>query len=458
MIMDRRSSLGSLGCVIGALTLFGCAAQTGEDQAVSSQSALEGADPVEFTPFEDPGGIAAVGDGEIRRVVESAREYQRVFGHAPPDGVDLSGRGIAIFYSPGVKNTGGYEASIESVEVRSRTLYVTTRLSSPGEGCIVTQSLTHPHAFAELKRPRGVTRVRFLTDDVVRDCTEPAPTCDDAVCPAGQHCELVDVVCIRAPCPPLPECVEDEPAPTTCGGFGGFPCPDKLSCVDDPRDDCDPNNGGADCGGICVCDILAKCQAGYVFDRSTDVCACVPDPTLDPCAAVRCKAGTHCVADGDAASCVTDGPFCGGFGGFPCPGSGQCEDNPGDGCSPENGGADCGGICTCNIRALCIQGYAFDPSPEVCACVPETNPCAAILCIEGTQCEVVDGKGTCVPQDNPCAAILCLEGTQCEVVDGKGVCQEICGKSTCSEGTTCCNASCGMCAPPGFACIQIACE
>ena len=37
-----------------------------------------------------------------------------------------------------------------------------------------------------------------------------------------------------------------------CGGFGNFPCPEGLVCVDVPNDDCDPNAGGADCPGMCV--------------------------------------------------------------------------------------------------------------------------------------------------------------------------------------------------------------
>jgi hypothetical protein len=37
-----------------------------------------------------------------------------------------------------------------------------------------------------------------------------------------------------------------------CGGIAGFPCPDGLKCADDPSDDCDPTQGGADCPGICV--------------------------------------------------------------------------------------------------------------------------------------------------------------------------------------------------------------
>lgn len=42
------------------------------------------------------------------------------------------------------------------------------------------------------------------------------------------------------------------PAPQACGGISGIPCPDGMKCVDDPSDDCDPKNGGADCFGICM--------------------------------------------------------------------------------------------------------------------------------------------------------------------------------------------------------------
>jgi hypothetical protein len=36
-----------------------------------------------------------------------------------------------------------------------------------------------------------------------------------------------------------------------CGGIAAIPCAEGFTCVDDPNDDCDPNQGGADCGGIC---------------------------------------------------------------------------------------------------------------------------------------------------------------------------------------------------------------
>lgn len=38
----------------------------------------------------------------------------------------------------------------------------------------------------------------------------------------------------------------------TCGGFAGFECDPGFTCVDDPTDGCDPDRGGADCGGWCL--------------------------------------------------------------------------------------------------------------------------------------------------------------------------------------------------------------
>lgn len=48
------------------------------------------------------------------------------------------------------------------------------------------------------------------------------------------------------------ECAPSEPP--MCGGIAEIQCPDGLICIDDPDDDCDPENGGADCSGICVAD------------------------------------------------------------------------------------------------------------------------------------------------------------------------------------------------------------
>ena len=91
----------------------------------------------------------------------------------------------------------------------------------------------------------------------------------------------------------------------------------------------------------------------------------------------------------------------------------------------------------------CLLHAAFAPSqhlmpfesPDTCACVPDTvSACAAMFCPVGTNCIEQDGEGYCVS-----------DGTLA------------CGTATCGEGSVCCNPSCGICTPPGHACIQIAC-
>jgi hypothetical protein len=45
---------------------------------------------------------------------------------------------------------------------------------------------------------------------------------------------------------------EAAPGGQRCGGIQGLECSNpRQVCVDDPRDNCDPKTGGADCIGIC---------------------------------------------------------------------------------------------------------------------------------------------------------------------------------------------------------------
>jgi hypothetical protein len=37
-----------------------------------------------------------------------------------------------------------------------------------------------------------------------------------------------------------------------CGGFAAIQCPEGQRCVDDPRDTCFPQQGDADCSGVCI--------------------------------------------------------------------------------------------------------------------------------------------------------------------------------------------------------------
>jgi hypothetical protein len=147
------------------------------------------------------------------------------------------------------------------------------------------------------------------------------------------------------------------------------------------------------------------------------------------CGNVTCAAGEVCcnescgICTAPGAGCTKQlcndsepPPRCGGFAGFTCPGFGECIDDPSDDCDPENGGADCGGLCTCppgaGAAVLCAQDSPWSSDPNVCGC---------------------DSSA------------------------GGGTVGETCGKNVCPSGQTCCNASCGICAPPDGACIQIAC-
>jgi hypothetical protein len=94
-------------------------------------------------------------------------------------------------------------------------------------------------------------------------------------CVRGKHCEVVQVQCIRAPCPAVAQCIDDMPR-VTCGGFAARPCPGAGQCVDDPADGCDPKHGGADCGGICECSKAGSCTQGQHWDSDATVCDCTP--------------------------------------------------------------------------------------------------------------------------------------------------------------------------------------
>jgi hypothetical protein len=124
-----------------------------------------------------------------------------------------------------------------------------------------------------------------------------------------------------------------------CGGIAGLPCPEGLICVDDPKDSCDPDQGGADCGGICVKDkcpppgrdveyvsrdpneciaITFLCQEGFTQFFNACGCGCErqPDSCANPdrkyishsptqCAAIRffCEPGLQPFSDKCGCGC-----------------------------------------------------------------------------------------------------------------------------------------------------------
>jgi hypothetical protein len=227
---------------------------------------------------------------------------------------------------------------------------------------------------------------RFCRSD--SDCPQPGAPCTE--CSDGSvACPEVD--CVRRRCVySFPQC----PPPYD-------PCADKacgdLCTICDPAD--------PDCVETAV---VKLCQPDGGCSPNVPICELQPNP----CAVTLCPKGTTCVVsdtDPSQATCVPAEPkvACGGFLGTPCPGAGQCVDDPSDDCDPRNGGADCSGMCVCDAIGLCRFPGHFDQSPAVCNCV--------------------GGGGSC-------------------------------GDNTCGPNQFCCNASCGICAPLGGACTQVFCE
>lgn len=184
--------------------------------------------------------------------------------------------------------------------------------------------------------------------------------CDEACIEYGDCCDDADEVCGIEPPP-----VEGQ----ACGGKLNPPCDDGEFCMWSVEHMC----GAADHLGECVA-IPEACIA--LFDP---VCGCDGQTYSNACHAAA--AGTSVVAEGE---CVTK-TFCGGFGNLPCPDGEECVDDPDDSCDPNDGGADCGGMCVPATVDTCgpiVQDYT-DELAEIRACDSDEQ-CGQVLA--GTSC------------------------------------------------------------------------
>jgi len=154
-----------------------------------------------------------------------------------------------------------------------------------------------------------------------------------------------------------------------CGGIAGIPCPQGFVCRDNPRDGCDPAHGGADCGGICV-----------------------RKRKKNPCARIRCAAGTVCCRRCGGLCLPSDVP-CGAILCEPDP-SNKCGDNvcgPGEFCCNPS----CGKCAP--IAGACTAHY----------CPPsEGQPCGRRVCPQGQIC-CNASCGICTKPGGVCPAIAC---------------------------------------------------
>ena len=335
-----------------------------------------------------------------------------------------------------------------------------------------------------------------------------AGECAPCVCPAvfqpvcGEDGNTYGNVCLAA-CEGV-VVVADGPCagePQACGGILGELCPMGEVCVDDPDDDCDPRNGGADCPGICQPDVACDndgpvcalfCEHGFVVDENgCTLCQCNPAPGdlcadwyYQPCQDdAACEPGYQCgeIIDGCVESnCMCD-PATGQAGlctrdclqGFglcePCPPGGCNEPDPCDliDCAP---GFECvGGECLPGEGGLCDDWY-YQPCQDDAACEPGYQ-CGAVIdgCVASScQCDpatglagfctrdCLQGVGLCEPCPDgdcggadPCALIRCEAGFQCVdgdcVPDEPGLCEDFLHQ-LCDDDNPC---------PEGYACGDV---
>jgi hypothetical protein len=192
-------------------------------------------------------------------------------------------------------------------------------------------------------------------------CAPAITLCDDMKCNSNEKCiicndpnQIPSATCVKrkkgGKCPPMPK---------FCGGIAGIQCVGRDEyCVDNPYDNCNPAKGGADCGGICVKKTSAPSGS-----------------SSDPCALMRCKAGTHCDPCNGHAQCVTDGGSCI----VPC--NLNCVKN-----KPK---------CTiCDGHPTCLATNGQCPSSPPSAC--------NLLCTKDSQCKLCGGQPMCLPTGQGC--------------------------------------------------------
>jgi hypothetical protein len=182
------------------------------------------------------------------------------------------------------------------------------------------------------------------------------------------------------------------PNTTTCGGIAALQCPDSQVCVDSPDDGCDPNNGGADCGGFCAAFGAAPTCGGIAAIQCDKGLLCVDAPSdgCDPATGADC--GGVCISAADTV-------MCGGIAAIQCSSGFSCVDDPRDDCDPAAGGADCGGVCApdsdkgvdCNLSQILCKRLppecpaGFTPSVDN-GCFGPCVPVGVCGCLSSAQC------------------------------------------------------------------------
>jgi Kazal-type serine protease inhibitor domain len=145
-----------------------------------------------------------------------------------------------------------------------------------------------------------------------------------------------------------------------CGGPFDISCAERNYCQSKPGKCADTKHFGR------CAPMPAACTKEYA-----PVCGCDGSTYGNACEAAA--AGVSVASKGE---CQPAGAFCGGIAGIECPKGQTCVDAPDDGCDPDAGGADCGGVCveqcgdaTCAPGTSCCNPLRGICTPPGVACI-----------------------------------------------------------------------------------------
>ncbi len=279
---------------------------------------------------------------------------------------------------------------------------------------------------------------RFFCDGgrcsvVFPTCSTPGGCRDDSECKPGDVCVHDPNTCDPAtgatPCADV--CVPDT-KPRPCGGLVGATCPAGFECVDDRRDECDPDSGGADCPGVCMPATTPQCRADDECPHVLAPCSLCADGSY-ACPRSQCREGVCSVV---FEACTGPG-FCGGIAGFSCPPGSTCIDDPKDDCDPNQGGADCGGVCVREEEPQRCGGFTGEPCPAGYECLDDARD----------DCDPAAGGADCPGICRPAPSPVCTSDADCPVIgapcrlcaDGSAACpRSFCDAGKCrAEFETC---------------------
>lgn len=198
-------------------------------------------------------------------VLKTKAQYKAFFGSNPPASVNFN-QSWVLHYSMGVENTGGYKAEIVGVDRTgtgsNKKLTITTRDTSPGQACVVTQSLTNPQMTVKINKQTSSLPIEQSATFETTDCSVP-DWCATALCGPAEKCDEATDTCKHSFCM-LAKCAN------------GFECDDSVSaCV--PRQ-CDPN-------------VADTCPSGFACTNQI-ACITAPCPTDYRCHEAGCGSVT----------------------------------------------------------------------------------------------------------------------------------------------------------------------